>query len=276
VIGTRLALLGVLAALGGCGSSPAPEQSPAASAPGDCFAAWNAGGNESNRRWVAREGFRAARVEEFVQIADFAEGAPEGERATGRAEGCSYLFHTDTRFASVSGTWEGERIRWGALPGLSGRWSSQHQAPPDNARVLADGTLGENGQARPPADLPRAVGAGLDGPPPAWLETDHGSFWLGFSSFCWKSGCADYVAPSCDDARHVPRIIVDRNEFVTAHFGFEPREVSFSYVSGPGARLPPSEEPVLRVEFEGAVVLFAAANGGGDASYAACFEFGSR
>ena len=142
---------------------------------------------------------------------------------------------------------------------MSGSWSSEQQGnSDDNASVQPDSTLVRKEAATPPADptprLPTPTG-----PPPAWLETDRGSFWLGHSTFCWKE--------------HVPRIAVSRGELVTAHLGFERRELTLtSFPAGKPERITTGGDPVWRVEREGAFSLFAIAKEGGDASYVACFE----
>ena len=130
----------------------------------------------------------------------------------------------------------------------------------------------EREPAAAPRDPPPKLSTG-DGPPPAWLETGRGSFWLGHSTFCWGGTCADYVAPSCDSER-VPTIAVRPGEHVTAHLGFEPREVSLTLFPGASSegRLPGGRDPRWRVEREGPFSLFAVAKEGGDASYVACLE----
>jgi hypothetical protein len=134
-------------------------------------------------------------------------------------------------------------------------------------------------QPHPPS-TPRPTLTGFSSrPPAAWLETDTGSFWLGYSSYCWTTVCADFVAPSCDDAEHTPKITVRRDELVTAHLGFEPTELGLQYLSGsqaPTARdqrtLELNRSPSWHAERDGAFSLFARTKGG-DASYVACFEF---
>lgn len=130
-----------------------------------------------------------------------------------------------------------------------------------------------DGEAAPPSG-PRPSGPGANGPPPAWLETEGGSFWLGYSTFCWGGTCADYVAPSCD-SEHVPKIAVRRGERVTAHLGFEPREVSLAFFPS-GAQGPEltASDPAWDVDRAGAFALFTAPKEGGDASYVGCLELG--
>src|SRR5437667_12710478 len=75
-------------------------------------------------------------------------------------------------------------------------------------------------QPRPPI-TPKPTLTGFSSrPPAAWLETEAGRFWLGYSAYCWTTVCADFVAPSCDDIQHTPKIIVRRDELVTAHLRF--------------------------------------------------------
>ena len=133
-------------------------------------------------------------------------------------------------------------------------------------------------EAAPPA-TPKPTLAGLsDGPPAAWLKTEGGSFWFGYSSYCWKTVCADFIAPSCDDPKHTPAITLRRGEVVTAHLGFEPTELGLSYFSGTGGppesqeKLEPTRMPSWRVQRDGAFSLFARAQRG-DASYVACAAF---
>jgi hypothetical protein len=68
------------------------------------------------------------------------------------------------------------------------------------------------------------------GPPPAWVETENGAHWLGFSSYCFEEYCFEDVAPSCE-AEDVPKVRVHRGETVRFHLGFKPREVSLEFLS---------------------------------------------
>ena len=60
------------------------------------------------------------------------------------------------------------------------------------------------------------------GLPPAWIQTEGGAFWLGYSTYCWTAECADCALPACQDTEFVPEIDVRAGETVRAHFGFEP------------------------------------------------------
>jgi hypothetical protein len=73
------------------------------------------------------------------------------------------------------------------------------------------------------------------GPPPAWIETQAGSYWLGHSSWCWEHAangnrrinvCADMVAPKCSQ-ESVPNISVAKDETVRAHLGYTRNDASY-------------------------------------------------
>lgn len=133
---------------------------------------------------------------------------------------------------------------------------------------------GEEPRAAGPPDTPPPEQASSDqAPPPAWVETAAGSFWLGYSTFCWDGLCADFAAPRCGDGGHVPDITVRAGERVRFHLGFDPREVSVtSFGGGEGTqdRLVAGREPVWSAR-AGAFAVFAVPKGrGGDASYAGC------
>lgn len=131
-------------------------------------------------------------------------------------------------------------------------------------------------RAAPPPNPPRPP---LPGPPPAWAETEAGSRWLGYSTYCWRGGCADYGLPMCPKPRHVPTFRLYDKETVRFHLGFEPREVSLSlYRSGVERplrqTLEKSRTPSWTVKPAQLVVLFARPKVGGDVSYVACLEVG--
>ena len=158
---------------------------------------------------------------------------------------------------------------------LAGCGAAGDTAPDDSPRSAAS-------DAAPPTEpAPELDGHLPDGPPPAWLETAAGSFWLGYASYCWDKGCADFIGPSCDDPKHTPKITVRRGETVTAHLGFEPTELALTLppaaTRGPASpadadqKLRPTATPSWRVEQGGPVSLFARANvQGRSASYVAC------
>ena len=71
--------------------------------------------------------------------------------------------------------------------------------------------------------------SGKISPPPAWIETKGGNKWLGFSSYCWRSGnsgvCADALAPRCG-LKGIPDVTVSEGETVRAHLGYDVDEAS--------------------------------------------------
>ncbi len=124
--------------------------------------------------------------------------------------------------------------------------------------------------------LGHAPGSRETTPPPAWIETDAGVYWLGYSSYCWSvpkgSGtvglCADFVAPACG-GRGVPDIPVHRGELVRAHLGFVPTEASLSYEPGSGVALPAKRVLKWYMARQGVFSLGLRVSGG-DANYIGC------
>jgi hypothetical protein len=117
------------------------------------------------------------------------------------------------------------------------------------------------------------------GPPPAWIETQAGNQWLGYSTFCWtrhtgkgETGiCADAITPTCDQSQ-VPHVFVEEGETVRAHLGFTPTEASLlggpSLVGGTSALNGRTME--WKIGEAGVFVVFARSQNGDDASYAGC------
>ncbi len=135
------------------------------------------------------------------------------------------------------------------------------------------------GGTAPPAERPQglAPGSSEKTPPPAWIETNAGSHWLGYSTYCWshpegttRAGvCVDFVAPACS-APGVPDIPVHQGELVRAHLGFRPTEASVGYEPGAGG-LPLAPAKVLEWHMarHGVFSLFLRVSGG-DATYVGC------
>ena len=125
---------------------------------------------------------------------------------------------------------------------------------------------------REPNSPPPEVQPGLTAPPPAWVESERSSRWLGYSSYCWESTCADFVERSCH-SRHVPKIALRRGEVVRFHLGFRPRAVriAFERPGGGEKKLEAAQVTSWRVDRAGVVSLSARARDG-DASYIACIR----
>ena len=131
---------------------------------------------------------------------------------------------------------------------------------------------GSHTEIEPLGKPPTAQGVD-SGPPPAWVQTARGAYWLGYSSFCWGAICADYFGARCGDV-HTPTLHLTRDEVVRFHLGFAPSEVGI--FRGPRARrerLKSVRDPSWRVGAAGALTLFVRAKKGGDASYTACARF---
>lgn len=151
-------------------------------------------------------------------------------------------------------------------------------AKPEVAPTPASSSPPASTPAPPKTPRPKVTGV-PDGPPPAWLEAERGSYWLGYSSYCWGTACVDFIAPSCSDLKHTPRVALRRGERVTAHLSFEPTELGVTLVrrQGPSratkqTKLRLSPTPSWVVKEPGPFSLFARAKGG-DASYVACVVF---
>ena len=154
------------------------------------------------------------------------------------------------------------------------------------AALALAGCGGDGGTARgdrPPADTgapaqPEGAPPELDiaGPPPAWVETRRGAFWLAYASFCWEAACADYVA-ECDP-RRVPTLDVSRGDELRFHLDFEPSRVSLAFYDPPidqgpdTVRLETRRDPGWTVDRAGIVWVTATAGQGREASYAACLR----
>lgn len=147
------------------------------------------------------------------------------------------------------------------------------------------GGQAETGQSPPPSPPPDAAAVvrpdgpppklEMAGPPPAWVETAGGSYWLAYSSYCWGSVCADYVTPECGSP-HASEVRVSRGEAITFHLDFDPRTVGFRYVDGSEGEPTPmtaERESDWEVKRSGAALLWTTAKGGRDASYALCLRF---
>jgi hypothetical protein len=133
-LGAALSVGAALFVLAGCGSG---TTSSSVVRSHNCFAAWNARGNERNRADLLRRGFTIGSVEGGVVIGD---PAPAGSQHEGHL--CGYLFHSAARFVSYTGDWRGDTLLWTNSEGLHGRWTpAQQRSQPDNVRVAEDGRI---------------------------------------------------------------------------------------------------------------------------------------
>lgn len=116
--------------------------------------------------------------------------------------------------------------------------------------------------------------AGKNGPPAAWLETNAGSHWLGFSSSCWRNGstgvCADSGVAVCGGPG-IPALLLHPGETVRAHLGYTPDEASLDTASASLA----GRVVEWRVAKPGPFTLFTRGERG-DASYVGCAVFNRR
>jgi hypothetical protein len=126
--------------------------------------------------------------------------------------------------------------------------------------------------AQPPAGPPPQVAGSTDSPPPAWIETSVGSAWLAFSTYCWKSTCADFIPRRCPDKR-TPTLRLRRGETVRFHFGFRPKSVELGVGRGKPTTLAARRVTSWRATGGGLLSVFVRVrldSMNADASYAAC------
>ena len=71
-------------------------------------------------------------------------------------------------------------------------------------------------------------------PPPAWIETHTRSSWLAYSSYCWKTTCADFLPPA--SRTDLPRVRLTRGASVRIHFAFLPRDARVTLISAHAAK----------------------------------------
>jgi hypothetical protein len=121
--------------------------------------------------------------------------------------------------------------------------------------------------------MPPPVVQGAAGPPPAWVESRTRSLWLAYSSFCWRTTCADYVHPL--SRADLPQLRLPPGALIRVHFAFRPREVhaiTFVGKTGKGVALKPARITTWRPRQRG-VVSFDVRGPGGSASYVVRLRF---
>lgn len=263
----------------GAGCHGAEPNEPRSLVPSrDCLDAWIAPGNEANRAALLESGFRVGQWSNWQVVADFGPRArPPDDEA--RSFGCSFLFHSSTRFVSFSGIWEGRTTVWNPRQTLSRRWGAgQQQNARDDVQVTRGGGIRQrerHGRPATAAPQPRET----PGPPPVWVETQRGSSWLAFSTFCSRTGCVDYRRHACAGDDRNPTLVVDRGELVRLPLEREqPPRLVLLTLRGQRENASPTVvhagvDPVWRAAEEGAfeiVVLEARLR---TASYVGCLRF---
>jgi hypothetical protein len=139
--------------------------------------------------------------------------------------------------------------------------------------LVASATAWAASAARPPGPAPRVKGV-KDGPPPAWVETSSGAKWLAFSSYCWKTTCADFIPQHCED-KGTPTILVNRGETVRFHLGFRPKSATVSFARGKPKPLRARSATSWRVTqggFFSLMVYVRVGEANFDASYIGCIR----
>jgi hypothetical protein len=101
----------------------------------DCIHLWNARSNQ------VRQGMVAGRFP-VASVAKWRAQPAGGNVAGDAADGCGFLFHTSSRYLSISAQTDGDAVRWGVPPTIRGAWSRRQQAAVhDNVSVDASGLL---------------------------------------------------------------------------------------------------------------------------------------
>ena len=128
--------------------------------------------------------------------------------------------------------------------------------------------------ASPPSGtLPQVAGV-KDSPPPAWIETSAGPKWLAFSSYCWKSTCADFIPHHCPD-RRIPKLLLRRGELVRFHFQFQPKSVDVTVGRRKSTPVTPRRIASWQATREGLLSVFVRvrlSSMNADASYNGCIS----
>ena len=134
--------------------------------------------------------------------------------------------------------------------------------PAISALVCVWGAFAAAAVAAPAGDPPDA---GSMAPPAAWVDAPAADRWLEYSTYCWTAMCADYINPEMRD--DLPRIAARRGQVVRFQLGFTPTTLTLR-VGAKSYELKPKQRAAWRVRGKGGVlVLFATAEGSGDASY---------
>lgn len=126
-----------------------------------------------------------------------------------------------------------------------------------------------------PSSPPPKLGSVTDGPPPAWIESRTRSWWLAYTSFCWKTSCVDFIPP--ERREDLALIRVRRGASLRLHLGFTPAKLSVSIGTGSGTgirQLQRKRTVTFTPWRSGFVFVSARASTGGDAAYVARIRLG--
>jgi hypothetical protein len=115
----------------------------------------------------------------------------------------------------------------------------------------------------------------LAAPPPAWVETPHGSVRLGYSSFCSAGACVT-VAEAVDSCRGAPPVVVRPGERVRFRLAFAAHAAELRAPASRPVSLGSGRTFGWRSVPSGAVTLAVSGAGGLEASYTACLISRSR
>lgn len=107
----------------------------------------------------------------------------------------------------------------------------------------------------PPASAPPQVSGAGTAPPPAWIELpDTPSRWLAYGSYCWRTGCVDFLPPQMRP--DLPRARARVGSTVRFHVGFKPSLLRLELVdSGRTYTLRPARSSAWRVARLGTISL---------------------
>ncbi|MDX6554176.1 MAG: hypothetical protein QOD86_371 [Miltoncostaeaceae bacterium] len=135
--------------------------------------------------------------------------------------------------------------------------------PAASALACAWGAFAAAAVAVPPGHPPDA---GSAAPPAAWVDMPGTDRWLGYSTYCWTTQCADYINPEM--RTDLPKITVTRGQVVRFRLGFAPKTLSLQ-VGDRSYDLHPRQNAAWRVRGKGGVLVLFATAERGDASYVA-------
>jgi hypothetical protein len=139
------------------------------------------------------------------------------------------------------------------------------------ALTLSAGALAASWPGRPTTPPPKLK---QPGPPPAWIETSTRSRWLAYSTYCWKTTCADFLPPG--GRTDLPTVRVAAGKSIRLHFAFLPGDARITLITAHAGKrfaLKASRIVVWKPPASGVAVVEVRA-AGGSASYVARLVLG--